>query len=392
MSASSGGQSELTLDSTRSGQSRFVQGVIDPKRVDEKSAQAASLKDQKADARQPVDRAIGEGDEASDVAKSGQQTGDGNATQNTYGACKKIFLYDEWDYETDDYRRQFCHVHEESGVTKGAQGEAFYELVMSEYKGIIQSLKRAFQYLAPDTPIWIKGESEGEQFDLNRLVENRVEAKISPFPSDRIYMRREKKERSVSAAFLLDMSGSTERRLKSGKSVLQIEKEALVLLSHAMDAVGDRFALYGFSGRGNEHVMFHILKNFQTQYKREIAFCIGNATPMGQNRDGAAIRHATANLACEIAKTKILIFISDGRPQDDHYAGSYAMADTKKALREARQKGVYPFCIVIDPTSHNRGEEVTRLKAVYGNTPYLVLDCIETLPTRLPEIYKRLTT
>jgi hypothetical protein len=393
MSASSGGQSEFTLNSTQKSQSRFVHGVIDPKRVEEKLAQAASLKDQATNAKQKVDAIVGEGDDASRTAKPGQQTGDGNTTQKTGGdRPKRMFLYDEWDCHAEDFRRQFCRVHEESGVTKDAQGEAFYESVMREYKGIIQSLKRAFQYLAPDMPVWIKGEPEGEQFDLNRLVESRVEAKVSPSPSDRIYMRREKKERSVSAAFLLDMSGSTERRLKSGKSVLQIEKEALVLLSHAMDAVGDRFALYGFSGRGNDQVHFHILKNFQTRYTKEIAFCIGNTQSVGQNRDGAAIRHATANLSREIAKTKILVFISDSKPKDDGYGGLYAIADTKMALLEARRKGIHPFCIVINSDDQKTGLEEEHFKEVYGHTPYLVLDQIETLPTKLPQIYKRLTT
>ncbi len=296
-------------------------------------------------------------------------------------SSQNSFVYDEWDCEADNYRPGFCHITEKE-VSSGEKGEAFAEGVMAEYGGMIKTIKRGFQFLAPEEYLWIKGEVEGEQFDLNRLVESRSDATI-----DRIYMRRQKKERSVSALFLLDMSGSTEQRLNGGKSILQIEKEALILLSNAIDAVGDRFALYGFSGRGNNSVLFYTLKDFQTRYTKETNFHIGSAVSLGQNRDGAAIRHATSKLSRETAKTKILVLISDGKPLDDQYAGSYAIADTKMALVEARRKKIHPFCITVDQSEH--GAEY--LKGMYGPTAYLVVDKIESLPTKLPRIYKRLT-
>jgi len=297
------------------------------------------------------------------------------------------FIYDEWDCEADDYRPGFCHIMEKEMAFEG-KGTAFAEGVIAEYGGMIKSIKRGFQFLAPEAIVWIKGEVEGEQFDFNRLVESRSEAKTSASPSDRIYMRRQKKERSVSALFLLDISGSTEQRVGSGKSILQIEKEALILLANAIEAVGDRFALYGFSGRGNNSVLFYTLKDFQTRYTKEIDFRIGNTVSQGQNRDGAAIRHAVSKLCDETAKTKILVLISDGKPLDDQYAGSYAIADTKVALTEARKKGVHPFCITVDQQS----EAGKYLKGMYGPTAYLVIDKIEALPMKLPRIYKRLTS
>jgi hypothetical protein len=306
---------------------------------------------------------------------------------------QQSFLYDEWDCEADDYRLGYCHILEKEFASDG-KGEAFAEGVITEYGGMIKSIKRAFQFLAPEEPIWIKGEVEGEQFDFNRLVESRCEAKTSLSPSDRIYMRRQKKERSVSALFLLDMSGSTEQRLEGGKTILQIEKEALILLANAIDAVGDRFALYGFSGRGNDSVLFYTFKDFQTPYTKEINGRVGNAVSLGQNRDGAAIRHAVSKLSHETAKTKILVLISDGKPLDDQYAGSYAIADTKMALMEARRKKIHPFCITVN---HRGEEELEYLKGatvaceMYGPKGYLVLDNIRALPMKLPRIYKQLT-
>jgi len=305
---------------------------------------------------------------------------------------KEGFVYDEWDCEADAYRFGYCHIIEKE-ILVTDQAEAFAKEVILEYGGMIKSLKKGFQLLAPKESVWMKGQVEGEQFDFNRLIENRSEAKIScggrtPLnPSEQIYMRRKKKERSVSALFLLDISGSTTQRVEGGKTILQIEKEALILLSNAIDAVGDRFAIYGFSGHGHNSVLFYTLKDFQTRYTKEIDFRISHIASQGQNRDGAAIRHAMTKLSCETAKTKLLVLISDGKPLDDQYNGSYAIADTKKALTEARRNGIHPFCITVD--HHEQGAEY--LKGMYGATAYLVIDKIESLPMKLPRIYKRLT-
>ena len=294
--------------------------------------------------------------------------------------------YDEWDCEAGDYRFGFCRVTEKEWLEgEDKNSSAFIEQVIIEYGGMIQSIKRRFQSLAPEQFVLHKGVLEGEMIDLDRLIEHRVEAMTGLSPSGRIYVERQKKERSVATALLVDFSGSTQQRLPCGKSILQIEKEALILLSHAMDAIGDRFALYGFSGRGNASIDFYILKDFQTRFTREVDLRVGRASALAQNRDGAAIRHATSKLSRIDAQTRILILLTDGRPLDDGYDGSYAIADTKMALREARKLGIHPFCITVDK------EGAEYLKGMYGEVSYLVVDRIESLPEKLPLIYKRLT-
>ena len=297
---------------------------------------------------------------------------------------KKEFVYDEWDAEADDYRLGWCRVSEEK-VLPGEAGPV--QAILAEYSGIIQSVQTAFQYLRPEGLKRMKGERDGDELDLDALLSSRVEAKAGRSPSDRIYIQRRKSERSVAAAFLVDLSGSTQQQLRSGqKSILQIEKEALVILAKAVDAVGDRFALYGFSGRGKERVDFYILKEFEERYTPEIDRRIGQVQPAIQNRDGAAIRHAAMKLAAQPAKIKVLVLLSDGKPLDDDYRGSYATADTKMALREATRLGVHPYCITVD----REGSEY--LKGMYGEVAYMVIDQIETLPVKLPQIYRRLTT
>ncbi|MFQ5579401.1 MAG: nitric oxide reductase activation protein NorD [Nitrospiria bacterium] len=307
-----------------------------------------------------------------------------NSPEKDRDQKKKTFIYDEWNCEAEDYRPGWCRVIE-SQVSPA--DSAMVDAVLSEYSGMLHSVRSAFLYLRPEGLQRIKGEREGDALDLEALMENRIEAKSGRSPSGRIYVTRHKKERSVAVAFLIDMSGSTQQQLPEiNKSILQIEKEALVLLSRAIDAVGDRFALYGFSGQGKDTVDFNILKDFEESYNFDIDCRIGGIQPAIQNRDGAAIRHAVVKLAAQPVKIKILVLISDGKPLDDDYRGSYAMADTKMALREAKRQGIHPYCITVD----RDGDEY--LKGMYGDVAYMVIDHVEKLPAKLPYIYKRLTT
>ncbi|HIE64364.1 MAG: VWA domain-containing protein [Nitrospira sp.] len=297
---------------------------------------------------------------------------------------KKTFLYDEWNCEVEDYRPGWCRVIENRVSPANA---TLVDAIVAEYGGMIHAVRTAFLYLRPEGLKRVKKEREGDALDLDALMESRIDARSGRTPSDRIYVARYKKERSVAVAVLVDMSGSTQQQLPQvNKSILQIEKEALIILARAIDAVGDRFALYGFSGKGKDTVDFNILKDFEESYNRDIDCRIGGIQPAIQNRDGAAIRHATIKLAAQPVKIKILVLISDGKPLDDDYRGSYAMADTRVALREAKRQGIHPYCITVD----RDGDEY--LKGMYGDVAYMVIDHVEKLPARLPYIYKRLTT
>ncbi len=206
-------------------------------------------------------------------------------------------------------------------------------------------------------------------------------------PSDRIYYKREKRERQVAVAFLLDMSGSTGRQIGSGqRRVIDVEKEGLILLSEALAAVGDQYALYGYSGQGRSHIDLVKLKDFQESSLSRAALRIGAVIPLQQNRDGAAIRHVVHRLLQQTARTRLLVLLSDGKPLDDGYGDEYSLEDTKMALREARQQSVHPFCITVDHTASDY------LKRMYGEVGFVVIDDVNALPIRLPRIYQRLTS
>jgi hypothetical protein len=297
---------------------------------------------------------------------------------------ERVFLYDEWDGLIQDYRSRWCRVIEQTAAEATAD---FAELTLAAHGPAVRLLRRYFESIRPPGLRRVHGQTDGEELDLDALIRRAADQAAGVESSDRIYIRREKRERNVAVAFLVDLSGSTSRQLETGgRRVIDVEKEGLVLLCEALEAVGDQYALYGYSGRGRAQVDFVVMKEFDERDRNLPARRIGAVTPLHQNRDGAAIRHATAKLLARDAKVKLLILLSDGKPLDDGYADEYALEDTKRALREARMAGVDPFCITVDQGADDY------LKRMYGDVNFLVIDRIAALPERLPRVYQRLTT
>jgi hypothetical protein len=297
---------------------------------------------------------------------------------------ERIFLYDEWDGIIQDYRSRWCRVIEQTAAEATAD---FAELTLAAHGPAVRLLRRYFESIRPPGLRRVHGQTDGEELDLDALIRRAADQAAGAEPSDRIYIRREKRERDVAVAFLVDLSGSTSRQLETGnRRVIDVEKEGLVLLCEALEAVGDQYALYGYSGRGRAQVDFVVMKEFDEHDRTLPARRIGAVTPLHQNRDGAAVRHATAKLLAREARIKLLVLLSDGRPLDDGYADEYALEDTKRALREARAAGVDPFCITVDRSADEY------LKRMYGDVDFLVIDRIAALPERLPRIYQKLTS
>ena len=297
---------------------------------------------------------------------------------------KGEFVYEEWDGTVRDYRPRWCRVIEQPGVDGSPD---FVDETFQTYGPIVRLIRRYFEAIRPEAFRRIGRQSDGEDIDLDALISWMVDRRQGNDPSDQIYSTRQKRDRQVAVAFLIDMSGSTGRQIgERARPVIEVEKEGLLLLSEALSAIGDQYAMYGFSGQTRQSVNVHILKDFQERSGGRVGLKISGIKPRQQNRDGAAIRHATTRLMQQAAKVRLLILISDGRPLDDHYADEYSLEDTKMALREARLQGVHPFCITIDQGASDY------VKRMYGEVGYLVVDEVDSLPTRLPKVYQRLTS
>jgi len=296
---------------------------------------------------------------------------------------RRTVHYDEWDHTLEDYKKEWCRVRE---IEMPSTSLLFYDRTVKEHYGMVSLLRRHFGMLRPDRIKRFFREERGDDLDLDALIESVIERQAGVAPSDRVYIRRDKKLRDVSVAFLVDMSSSTGELLPSGKSIIDVEREGLVMMAEALESIGDRWAVYGFSSERRDKVDFHVIRDFDEPFNDEVKMRFDGIKPMAQTRLGAAIRHANRLLKRQNSLIRLLILLSDGRPYDVDYGDvDYAVEDTKMALWEGRTKGINSYCITVDKKSRDY------LSHMYGEANYTIIDNIDALPISLPLIYKKLT-
>ncbi|HST50920.1 MAG TPA: VWA domain-containing protein [Pyrinomonadaceae bacterium] len=317
----------------------------------------------------------------------------GESAEQDLEPGEEAFEYDEWDRDLSDTRVGWCRVVEK----RTRRGDmSFVELTRSRYRGVISSIRHQFQLMKPESLKRIANELDGDDYDLNALIDYVIDRRADGQQSERVYTKRLRRERDVAVSFLLDQSSSTARTIgrhplqpytHPGRRIIEVEKEGLVLMSEALEAVGDPYSIYGFTSEGRRNVKFYVVKDFDEPYAGEVERRIGGINYQNNTRLGAAVRHAAAKLRAQGARTRLLIVLSDGRPYDHDYGDArYAREDTREALRQARLDGITPFCITIDRDSE------AELRDLYGEIGYTIIDDVLTLPERMPAIYRRLTT
>ena len=331
----------------------------------------------------------------------------------------QTFVYDEWDFRAEDYKPRWCIVRQK---TMGEGDAEFYGNTLHSYSPLVSQVRRQFELMVPEMFRKVRKLEDGDEIDIDDVIEAFVDIRTGAGPSDKLYWRRNKVQRDVAVAFLLDTSASTAEAIdesrkvsddwnapddpveymvwlrtrrgegtrRSYKRIIDLEKEAIVLLINALEAIGDVYGIYGFSGYGRENVEFYTVKDVYETFSEKIKRRIDRLAPLHATRMGPAIRHATSKLEGQDARTKLLFLISDGRPQDRGYSREgvekeYAVHDTKKALDEAKAKNITAFCLTVDKNGHDY------LKTMCDDMGYEVLDDIYTLPQRLLYLYKRLT-
>ena len=285
-------------------------------------------------------------------------------------------MYDEWDYRRNDFRKNWCSTLEKQiPLTRST----FYQTTLEKYHGQIVRLRYQFEMMRTKER-FVRRQRDGEDIDLDALVESLADTRAGLPPSDRLFVRLKRDERDIAVLFLIDMSNSTEGW------VGQVIRESLVLLCEALEVVGDRYAIYGFSGmRRLRNDYFHI-KHIDEPYDDQVKVRIESIAPREYTRMGPAIRHSISILREVDSRVRLLITLTDGKPEDyDDYKGEYAVEDTRHALVEARAAGIHPFCITIDRSAHEYMEHM------FGEKNYIMIDDVKKLPRKMPEIYRVLT-
>ncbi len=288
------------------------------------------------------------------------------------------FFYDEWDMLRNHYRKNWCVVRE-MGVTPVY--DDFVKRTGEKYLGLIKSIRRTFEALRGEEKL-LKKQAQGDDIDIDAVVEAYADLQTGMEMPERLFTRMQKEDRNIAVIFMVDMSGSTKGWIN------QAERESLILLAEALETLGDRYAIYGFSGIARKRCEIYRIKRFEDDYDDKVKARISGISARDYTRMGFAIRHLTALIDAVEARTKLLITLSDGKPEDydGQYRGEYGIEDTRQALYEARQKGIHAFCITIDETAREY------LPHMYGAANFVVIDDVARLPLKVSEIYRRITT
>ena len=216
--------------------------------------------------------------------------------------------------------------------------------------------------------------------DFDALVEAWADMHTGREMSERLFTKLHKLERNIAVMFMVDMSGSTKGWINDA------ERESLVLLCEALEVLGDRYAIYGFSGMTRKRCELYRIKRFDEPYSELVQQRIAGIQPKDYTRMGVTIRHLTKLLHEVEARTKLLITLSDGKPDDyDGYRGDYGIEDTRQALIEAKREGIHPFCVTIDTEARDY------LPHMYGAVNWALVEDVRKLPLKVSDIYRRLT-
>ncbi len=293
------------------------------------------------------------------------------------------FRYREWDWCMGDYLPDHVRVLERClpEVDTG-----FYRHTLDRFRGMVKQIRRAFELLRPEEMTILRQWPEGDAFDYRALLDYAVDKKAGLMPSERLFLKRMKRVRDVATVLLVDLSKSTANTCdEQGTRVVDVEKQAIVLLCEALQVVGDRFAITGFSGSGALGVDYYRIKDMEAPFDANVQRRIGAMAPQRSTRMGAAVRHATARLKPVEARVRLIVILSDGYPNDLAYQGPYAVEDTRRAVMEARAANVHVKAITV---TINDNRQLDRL---YGKAHHTLIGNIHDLPDRLVRVYSALT-
>ena len=285
------------------------------------------------------------------------------------------FTYPEWNHRARAYMPDHCIVLEADAIP----GNTFLP-----DPRLMARVRRQFQALHPRR-VLLPRQVDGPELDLDALIAAQVAIRATGQGSDRIFRDLRHIERDLSVAILMDCSRSTESVVGS-RSIIDTMREALAALAGGIDAAGDRLAIWGFSSLKCDRVFLTRCKSFDERLTPDLSARIGGLRPGHYTRLGAAIRHATSQLAVEPSTRKLLLVLTDGKPNDlDHYEGTHGIEDSHMAVREARRAGLSVHGVIVDADGQDW------FARIFGRAGFTLLPDPARLSRALPDIYRSLT-
>ena len=294
------------------------------------------------------------------------------------------YHYAEWDYQMQLERPAWTTVLEK----RPQPGDpAIVDEIVVKHKPIISRLKFLIEGMQPQGVQRMRKQEDGDEIDLNAAIRAMIEIRMGEQPDPRIMIRNVRKVRDLSVLLLIDLSESTNDAVRgSDSTVLELAREATILLADALDKIGDPFALHGFDSNGRHDVEYYRFKDFDTPYDDKAKSRVAGMRGELSTRMGAAMRHAGSILRSQPSHKKLLLVVTDGEPADNDVRDpQYLRMDAKKSVEELTRNGINTYCLSLDPGAD---QYVSR---IFGAKNYMVLDHVERLPEKLPMLYMGLT-
>jgi nitric oxide reductase NorD protein len=289
--------------------------------------------------------------------------------------------YPEWDWRVAAYHAGRAVVHE---VTAPRGDSAWALEVLRRHAREVAAVRRQFERMRARRVRLVR-QLDGDDLDIDAIVSAWADARAGSAADDRLYERVRPERRDLAISLLVDISGSTDSWIADRRRIIDVEKEALMLACEALDALGDPYNVLAFSGEGPRAVAIRAVKGFGERNGVAVRERISGLEHDRYTRLGAAVRHATAALSRERARHRLLLVLSDGKPNDvDEYEGRYGVEDARQAVAEARLQGLLPFCLTVDR------EAPIYLPRIFGPGAYAVLRRAERLPTVLVDVVRQL--
>jgi nitric oxide reductase NorD protein len=291
------------------------------------------------------------------------------------------FVYPEWDHRLGAYRARGAVVRDSPAPLGDG---AWVDAALTRHATLVTRVRATFERLRPRY-VRLDRQADGPELDVAACVAARADLRAGVPVDGRVYVDQRPARRELAVALLVDVSASTDSWVADARRIVDVEKDALLVVCEALDALGDRYGVFAFSGEGAERVTVRALKSFDGPRSRAVDRRIAALDAEHYTRVGAAVRHVTAALGRERATRRLLLMLSDGKPNDvDVYEGPYGIEDTRQAVAEARRQGVKVFCLTVD-------REAPRYAGrIFGRDGYTVLRRAEELPVVLTEVLRSL--
>ena len=303
------------------------------------------------------------------------------------------YHYSEWDYHVQLERPDWATVIERK---QGRSDPAVMDDILDKYKPIASRIRHLIDAMQPQGIVRRRGYEEGEELDLNAAVRAMIDIRRGIMPDPRINIRITRHIRDLSIVVLMDLSESTNEKIgdipedqegyEDQPSILGLTREATGLLAWAINSIGDNFAVHGFASDGRHDVQYFRFKDFEQPYDDQAKARMAGMKGGLSTRMGAALRHAGWHLSQQPAQKRLVLLISDGEPADiDERDPQYLRHDTKKAVEDLAMKGIYTYCLTLDPLADRY------VARIFGENNYSIVDNVERLPERLPAVFANLT-